>query len=394
MDHHLHLSTRLQHEPFGDRDDGAVTPPIFQTSTYRLATPEEGAALAGAVRPSRFYTRYGSPNSEHAARLVALTEAGEDTLVLGSGMAAITAVLMSHLQSGDHLVAQRAHYTGTLSMLATWLPRCGVEVSQVDQTQPQAFADACTERTKIVYTETPTNPTMALTDLAAVAEVARERGALSVCDNTFATGYCQRPLEHGIDVVVHSATKFLNGHHDVTAGALVASAHILDAVWEWTRVTGPLLHPVEAWLLARGLKTFGLRLQRQTETALRLAGWLEQDGRVARVHYPGLESHPQHELAKRQMAGGFGAMLSFELPGDATTARSAGVELLRRLELCTPAVSLGGTETLLVHPASQIYAHQSAAELAEAGIGAGLLRMSVGVEEPGDLLGDLDQALG
>ncbi len=393
MDATQDLHTRLQHTEFG-YDGGAVTPPIFQTSTYCLETPEQGAELASAVRPDRFYTRYGSPNAAHAARLVALTEAGQDALVVGSGMAAITAVLMSHLQAGDQIVAQSAHYTGTLSMLGTWLPRFGIEVSQVDQTDPEAFTSACTDRTKMIYTETPTNPTMALTDLSAVAEGARERGALSVCDNTFASGYCQRPLEHGIDVVVHSATKFLNGHHDVTAGAVVGATETVDRVWEWARVTGPLLHPFEAWLLARGLKTFALRLQRQTETALHLARWLDQDERVARAHYPGLDSHPQHELAKRQMAGAFGAMLAFELPGAPAEARAAGVEVLRRLELCTPAVSLGGTETLLTHPASQIYAHQSEEELAEAGIGAGLLRMSVGAEHPDDLLADLDRALG
>jgi cystathionine beta-lyase/cystathionine gamma-synthase len=296
---------------------------------------------------------------------------------------------MSNIQAGDHVVAQRTHYTATMSLLAETLPKFGVEVTQVDQRDTAAFAQAIRPDTKIVYTETPTNPTMDLTDLRATAELAHKVGALAITDNTFASSYNQRPLALGYDLVVHSATKYLNGHADVTAGAILGSQALIDRAWEYLRVHGPVLHPFEAWLLRRGLQTYGLRMAVHNQNALTVALFLEQHPAVERVYYPGLPSHPQHELAQQQMAGGFGGMLAFEMRG----GYAAAYQAIKRTEVCLLAVSLGGVETLITHPASMIHAHQSDEERATAGISPGLIRLSVGVENVEDIIEDLDQAL-
>ena len=377
------------------RPPGApVTRPIYQTSTFVAPHGEQGAAVAGAVHPERFYTRYGSPNTTAVEERVAALEGGEAALAVASGMAAVTSAVLAHVRAGDHVVAQSAHYTGTLSFLDDWLPRFGVEVTRVDQAEPDAVAAALRPATRVVYLETPTNPTMALTDLRAVAALAADHGATSVCDNTFATPYNQRPLELGVDVVVHSATKYLNGHSDVTAGVVVADAETVGAVWEYARVHGPVLHPMEAWLLERGLKTFDHRMRGHNANALVLARALEAHEDVAAVHYPGLASHPQHELARVQMPGGFGGMLSFEVTGtDADERYETAQKVVAGVERCVTAVSLGGTETLLTHPASLVFAHQPPQLLERAGVSPGLLRISVGLEGPEELVADLDRAL-
>lgn len=383
------LHTRLVHADEGLNATAAVSPPIYQTSTYRLDDLDEAADLAGAVAPSEFYTRYGSPNTKQAEALVADLEQGETALVLGSGMAAITSAVLSNVAAGDHVVAQRTHYTATLSLLDEILPRYGVEVTQVDQRDPTAFEQAVRADTRVVYTESPANPTLALTDLAATATIAHEVGALAITDNTFATPFNQRPLTLGCDLVVHSATKYLNGHADVTAGAVVGDAGLVARAWEHARLTGPVLHPFEAWLLVRGLRTFGLRMAAHNDHALQVARFLDGHPAVATVHHPGLPGHPQHELARRQMPGGFGGMVSFELEG----GRQAAHATVQSTRLCVPAVSLGGIETLITHPASLIFAHQSDEAIAEAGIATGLVRLSVGVEDPEDVIADLEQAL-
>ena len=383
------LQTRLTHGTRETQDTTAVTPPIFQTSTFVLRTPEEGADLAAEVAPAMYYTRYGSPNTKQVEKLLASLEESEAALALGSGMAAVATAIMSNIQAGDHVVAQRTHYTATMSLLAETLPKFGVEVTQVDQRDTTAFAQAIRPHTKIVYTETPTNPTMDLTDLRATAELAHKVGALAITDNTFASSYNQRPLALGYDLVVHSATKYLNGHADVTAGAILGSQALIDKAWEYLRVHGPVLHPFEAWLLRRGLQTYGLRMAVHNQNALVVALFLEQHPAVERVYYPGLPSHPQHELARQQMVGGFGGMLAFEMKG----GYAAAYQAIKRTEVCLLAVSLGGVETLITHPASMIHAHQSNAERATAGISPGLIRLSVGVENVEDIIEDLDQAL-
>ena len=234
------------------------------------------------------------------------------------------------------------------------------------------------------------NPTLDLTDLRATAEIAHTAGALAITDNTFASSYNQRPLELGYDLVVHSATKYLNGHADVTAGAIMGAQQLIDRAWEYSRVHGPVLHPFDAWLLRRGLQTYGLRMAAHNQNALAVAQFLEQHPAVDRVYYPGLPSHPQYELAKQQMIGGFGGMLSFEMKG----GYDAAYNVIRSTELCLLAVSLGGVETLITHPASMIHAHQSDEERRAAGISPGLIRLSVGVENVEDIIEDLERALG
>jgi cystathionine beta-lyase/cystathionine gamma-synthase len=384
------MQTRLIHSARPADDTTAVSPPIFQTSTFLLRTPEEGADLAAQVAPATYYTRYGSPNNRQVEAALADLEGGEAALAVGSGMAAITTAILANVRAGDHVIAQHTHYTATLTLLTATLPRYGVEVTQVDQRDPQAFAGALRPNTRIVYTESPTNPTMDLTDLRATAQIAHAAGALAITDNTFASAYNQRPLDLGYDLVAHSATKYLNGHADVTAGALIGSRALIEAAWEYARVHGPVLHPFEAWLLRRGLQTYELRMATHNRNALEVARFLEGHAAVAQVYYPGLESHPQHDLARRQMAGGFGGMLAFELKGGYDAAYRA----IRRTEVCLLAVSLGGVESLIIHPASMIHAHQTDAERASAGISPGLIRLSVGIENVEDIIADLEQALG
>jgi methionine-gamma-lyase len=383
------LQTRLTHGTQETNDTTAVSPPIFQTSTFILRTPEEGAELATQTEPTMYYTRYGSPNTKQVEEMLASLEESEAALAVGSGMAAITTALLANLRTGDHVVAQRTHYTATLSLLAHTLPRYGIEVTYVDQREPVAFAQAIRPNTRIVYTESPTNPTMDLTDLQATADIAHAAGALAITDNTFASSYNQHPLALGYDLVVHSATKYLNGHADVTAGVILGAKTLIDQAWEYLRVHGPVLHPFEAWLLRRGLQTYGLRMATHNQNALAVAQFLEQHPAVERVYYPGLPSHSQHELAQQQMGGGFGGMLSFEMKG----GYDAAYQVIKRTELCLLAVSLGGVETLITHPASLIHAHQTDEERRAAGISPGLIRLSVGIENVEDIIEDLDQAL-
>lgn len=383
------MQTRLIHGAQAANETTAVSPPIYQTSTYRVATPEEAAELANAVAPSTYYTRYGSPNARQVETLLADLEGSEAALVVGSGMAAIATALLGNLRAGDHVVAQKVHYTGAMTLLTDTLPSYGIEVTQIENRDATNFERALRPNTKIVYTESPTNPTMELTDLAAVAQIAHAAGALAITDNTFASAYNQHPIALGYDLVVHSATKYLNGHADVTAGALMGSREHIDRAWEYARIHGPVLHPFEAWLLRRGLLTYELRMRSHNANGLAVARFLEEHPAVERVYYPGLPSHPQHALAERQMPGGFGGMLSFELKGGFEPAYRA----IGRTRVCLLAVSLGGVESLISHPASMIHTHQTDAQRASAGIAPGLIRLSVGIENVEDILADLDQAI-
>lgn len=383
------METRLLHGTRRPGEAGPVAPPIYQTSTFQMRTPEEGAAMAAEVAPAMLYGRLGTPNTKSVEAMLADLEGAEAALALGSGMAAVTIALMANLRAGDHVVAQLTHYTATLSQLTATLPRYGIDVTQVDQTDTEAFARAVRPTTRVVYTESPTNPTLDLTDLRATAEIAHSAGALAVTDSTFASSYNQRPLDLGYDVVVHSATKYLNGHSDVTAGVILGARARIDAMWDYLRQYGPVLHPFDAWLLGRGLRTYPLRMERHNSNAMAVARFLEGHPAVARVHYPGLESHPQHDLACRQMAGGFGGMVTFEVKGGFERAYRA----VARTEVCVLAVSLGAVETLITHPASMVHAFQSDEERDAAGIAPGLIRLSVGIERAEDIIDDLDRAL-
>ena len=366
----------------------AVSPPIWQTTTFSADNAEEFAAIAVETKPGEFYTRYGNPTHEQVEATIASLEGAERALVTGSGMGAIFAAVMSHLNRGDHVVAQRNHYAGTTTLFSEILPRWGIECTVVDQTRIEEFSGAVRPNTKLIYVETPTNPLMQITDLRAIAELGKSAGILTICDNTFPSPINQKPLSLGIDSTVHSATKYLGGHHDVTAGAITGSTEFIERVWKFAIVSGAALSPFDGWLILRGIRTLGLRIERHNRNALALARFLEDHPSVARVFYPGLESHPQHELARRQMLG-FTGMLSVELNGGFEAAE----RLISRLQLAVRAASLGGFETLVVHPAAMWGLQLSPEKLASTGLSTSLVRISTGLEDEDDLIHDFAQAL-
>ncbi|MDT3680324.1 MAG: PLP-dependent aspartate aminotransferase family protein [Burkholderiaceae bacterium] len=377
----------------GDREAGVfdpeLAPAVHMSVTWSARDAGEFAEMATGVRPQRFYTRYGNPTHERAARLIARLEGGENALMTASGMGAVSSVLLGLLGAGDRVVAQTSHYMGSTHWFTELLPRFGVHVERVDQADTAALVAAIGRGAKLAMLETPSNPTMAITDLRAVAEAARASGTITVADNTFATPLNQQPLALGVDVVVHSATKYLGGHHDLIAGAIVARDEILERIWRGTIALGATLGAFDAWLLLRGLRTLALRVQRANDNAMRVARFLEAHPGVEAVHYPGLESHPQHALARSQMRG-FGGVLSVRVAGDyARTARF--VSQLRRF---TQAVSLGGVESLAVHAAAMVAGTLDDEQMRAAGIAPNLVRLACGIEAAEDLLADLEQALG
>ena len=365
----------------------AVTTPIFQTSVFELKENREGADFADSVEPSTFYTRWGNPNFAEVEAVIAALEGGERALVTSSGMGAIAVALEALLKPGDHVVAPAALYLGTEQLLRRWEARHGLAITWVHNTLDLAeWEAACTDKTRLIWVETPSNPTLAITDLAAVAALAKRKGALAVADNTFASPIHSRPLEHGFDLSVSSATKYLGGHSDLTAGVLVGSEELVVACWQVAKITGPTLDPLAAWLLHRGLKTLALRVRRASDNAQSLAQWLLWQPQVSRVDYPGLLDHPGYEIAARQMDKGFGAMLSFELAG----GLEAGRRFCEALELITRGVSLGGVESLIQHPASMSHLRTAKDVKTRLGITDGLLRLSVGIEDGTDLRADLE----
>eukprot|EP00744_Colponema_vietnamica_P012249 GILI01017202.1.p1 GENE.GILI01017202.1~~GILI01017202.1.p1 ORF type:complete len:413 (-),score=90.12 GILI01017202.1:19-1257(-) len=388
------MKTSLIHLAYHAHPTTGVSPPIFQTSTFRMACPEDGARFAKEIAPPEFYTRCGNPNNKQVEEMIAHLEGGEKCLVVGSGMAAVSCALMSNLKAGDHLIAQYTHYTGSLSLFRM-LENFGVEVTQVNQTNTEEFSAALKPNTRIVYIETPTNPTMELTDIEAVARIAHEHGnsigrkVLVIADNTFASSFNQRPLALGCDMVIHSATKYLNGHADVTAGAIIGPVKLIEEAWDYLRMLGPVLHPFEAWLLRRGLQTYALRMEQHNKNGMKVASFLDSHPFVERVYYPGLPSHPQHDLAVRQMSGGFGGMIAFNVKG----GFKAAYTFVRSTKVCVLAVSLGGMESLITHPASMVLVHQTDEEVEKTGISPSLIRMSIGTEAADDIIGDLSQAL-
>ena len=370
----------------------AIVPPIVYSATFAAANAQDFADMAGQPRHNRYYTRYGNPLHEQvAAQLVGLEGAAPDThdaLVTASGMGAISLVLLGLLKAGDHVIAQTNHYMGSAKHFSELLPRFGVRCTLVDQTELGAWERAFEPATRLVMTETPVNPTCALTDLAGVAALARGHGAFSVCDNTFASPINQQPLALGVDVVVHSATKYLGGHHDLTAGAVLARKDLIDELWKTQICLGATLSPMDAWLLLRGMRTLALRVRQHNASALALATWLEQQDKVERVFYPGLASHPQHALARSQMRG-FGGVMNIAIRG----GYDAASRFVHALKLPRQAVSLGGVESLVVHAAAMWRGTMNEAQMRVAGIAPNGVRLSVGIEGVEDLQADLAQAL-
>ncbi|HEX6386618.1 MAG TPA: aminotransferase class I/II-fold pyridoxal phosphate-dependent enzyme [Anaerolineae bacterium] len=384
------MITTLIHAADEHNPSPAVSSPIYQSATFRFDDPAEIAAAMAAQAHPQFYGRYATPNTKQVEATVAQLEGGEAALAVASGMAAISLCLLSLLKAGDHVVAQRTHYPTTTKLIGRKLPSLGIETTLVEQTDIDAFATAIRPNTRVIYVESPANPTLSLTDLAAVAELARTHDITTVADNTFATPYNQRPLALGIDLVVHSATKYLAGHSDVVAGVVASRADLIEKLWHNHVMLGGVLHPLEAWLLDRGLKTFSLRMAQHNGNAQAVAEFLSHHLAVREVYYPGLDSHRQRDLAQRQMPGGYGGMVCFDLAGGA----AAGYSLLKKVKLITLAVSLGGVHSLITHPASTVSAVQSDEEIAASGVQPGLVRLSVGLEDAADIIADLEQALG
>lgn len=382
------ISTTAIHAGKAHNRSRAVTTPVYQTSVFKLLENAEGAEFAAAVEPPQFYTRWGNPNFSEVEAVVAALERAERALVTSSGMSAIATVFEAFLKPGDHVVAPAALYLGTEQLLRRWEASRQLRVTWIrDSLDLGEWAAAVEDRTALMLVETPSNPTLAVTDLAGVAAIARVRGIRTVADNTFATPVFTRPLGWGIDLSVASATKYLGGHSDLTAGVIAGREADVVACWQVAKLTGPTLDPMAAWLLHRGLKTLHLRVRRAADNAQSLASWLLWQSLVERVDYPGLKDHPGHLVAARQMDGGFGAMLGFELRG----GLGAGRRFCEALEIITRGVSLGGVESLIQHPASMSHLRTAPEVKARLGITDGLLRFSVGIEDEGDLVADLER---
>lgn len=374
-----------------DTQYGSLTMPIYQTSTFFFENCEQGGRRFAGEESGYIYSRLGNPTTAVLENKIAALEGGEACAAAASGMGAISSCLWSIAGAGKHIIADETLYGCTFALLNHGMTEYGVEVTFTDLSKLENLKANLKENTVAVYLETPANPNLKITDIELIARTAHEynAGIKVVCDNTFASPALQNPLKLGADVVVHSATKYLNGHGDVIAGFVVGSAEFISRVkmFGLKDMTGSTLGPFEAWLILRGLKTLELRVARHVESAGKIAQYLFNNDKVERVYYPGLPSHPGHDIAVRQMRG-FGGMISFEVKG----GKEAGMKFCNSLKLCTIAVSLGDAETLIEHPASMTHSTYGPDELKAAGISAGLIRLSVGLENVDDIIADFEQA--
>jgi cystathionine beta-lyase/cystathionine gamma-synthase len=368
-----------------DKRNGPLSTPIFQTSTFEVTDNEEQLR---ATDTDHFYTRYGNPTNTVAEKTVAALEGVDAALTFASGMGAITTTIMALLRSGDHIVAQRDLYGGANKFLSQWLPKMGIETTFVDTTQYDQHERAIRKNTKLIYLESPTNPTLRIVDLQRVATLAKQHGILSMIDSTFGTPVNQHPAEYGIDVVMHSGTKYLAGHSDLICGVVAARQDLIDKIWAARTTLGNCMDPHASWMLVRGLKTLPVRVSRQNENAHRVAGFLSEHAKVRSVNYPFLKCHSQHDVARRQMKGG-GGMVSFEVEGTGDDARRVS----EAMHLFTLAPSLGSVESLVSIPVLTSHAMVPAEDRAKMGVTEQLIRLSVGIENVDDLTADLEHAL-
>jgi len=386
----LHLETRAIHAAAPELNGSRpVSVPIYQTSTFAFADPQACADALNDPDAGFAYSRYRNPTTQALEDTVADLEGGAAAIATSSGMGAINTVLLALLRSGDHVIAQRCLYGGTFSVFTSLADRYGIDVSYITGQDPAELAATVRPRSRLLFLETIANPTVGVSDQPALLAVARAAGLTGVVDNTFATPLLCQPIGYGADIVIHSATKYLAGHDDVTLGLVVtASAQAHRPLWKTAVDLGVAADPFAAWLTLRGLKTLALRMTRHCDTAAQLAGRLAAHPAVAAVHWPGLASHPDHEVASRLLSG-YGGMVAFELAG----GRAAGLRFISALKLAAVAPSLGGAETLVLHPASTSHRQLDAAGLRAAGIGEGSIRVSAGLEHPDDLWADFEQAL-
>jgi methionine-gamma-lyase len=367
---------------------GSLSVPVYNSAVFAFPDAEQGAAIHAGKQPGYYYGRSGNPTQSALEAALCQLEGGAAAMAFSSGMAAITSTLFTLLGAGDHIVAADSLYAATNTLLDEILSPLGIAVSYVDAADPNNYAAAVKPNTKVFYIESPANPTLKIVDIESVVKIARKNKITVVMDNTFATPFNQRPLQYGVDLVIHSASKYLGGHGDIIAGALIGPQTIIDRIRRHTgKILGGVIAPHTAWLVLRGIRTLALRMERHNANAMAVAKFLEQHPKVKKVHYPGLPSHPQHKLACRQMSG-FGGMLAFEVAGI-----DQGRRLVNNLKLCTLAVSLGNVESLIQHLASMTYASMPPEQRRAIGISDGLLRLSVGIERAEDIITDLEQAL-
>ena len=382
------FSTRAVHA--GEERDpstGAIIAPIYETSVFGFSSTKELIDVMSEKAEGYVYTRYGNPTVRTVERKMLELEGAEDAAVFSSGMAAIATTMLTIASSGDHVVSTRDLYGGTLAFFKNVLPKFGVDVSFVEATNFDEIQSALQGNTRVIFAETPTNPTLKIVDLHKVCKLGQERQITVVVDATFASPYNLQPLRFGVDIVAHSATKYLGGHNDVTAGVVCGSEDFIHNLREMRKHLGGTLDPHAAWLLLRGLKTLGLRMEKHNSNGTKIARYLEKHPKVKRVYYPGLPSHPQRSIARKQMRG-FGGVVSFELNGDFETT----MKFVDNLKLCFLAGSLGGTETLATQPVTCSHYHVSAEDRKKAGITDELIRLALGIEDPEDIIADLDQA--
>ena len=386
------FATRQIHAGKEKNSAGALSTPIYQTSTFAFDTVEQGGARFAGQESGYIYTRLANPSLLQVEEKLAALEGGEAALATASGMGAVSATLWSLVEAGDEIVADETLYGCTFTLLTHGLTKFGVKVTLVDMSDAENVNKALTPKTKVVYFETPCNPTLKLVDIQAVAEAAHTYNPAIqvVTDNTFCSPYLQRPLELGADIVVHSATKYINGHSDVIAGFIVGTREFIETCRSTglKDMTGAVMSPFDAFLIARGLKTLDIRMDRHCANARKVAEFFRSHPAVDKVYYPGFEDFPGHNIAKKQMKD-FGGMVSIELKAD----RAATAAALNKLELCTIAVSLGDAETLVEHPASMTHSTYTPEELKTAGISEGLVRISVGLEDPEDIIADFKSVL-
>lgn len=388
---HSGFSTRAIHFAYeAGAHQGALTPPLHLSSTFAFESVEQGAAIFAGAEPGYFYSRISNPTLDLLEKRCASLEGAEAGLALASGMGAITSVLWTLLAPGDELVTDKTLYGCTFAFMRHGLTKFGIKVTHIDMTDLAEVEAAISDKTRIVYFETPANPNMRLVDIEAVSRLAKARGAKVVVDNTYATPVLTRPIQLGADIVVHSATKYMGGHGDLVGGIAVGRAEDINQIRlvGMKDMTGAVMAPFNAMLVLRGLKTLKLRVQQHCANAMAVAQWLEAHPAVEAVYYPGLVSFAQHELAVRQMPG-FGGMIAFELKGGLQISQT----MMNRLKLIQRAVSLGDAETLIQHPASMTHSAYTPQERAAHGISEGLIRLSVGLEDVEDIIEDLAQAL-
>ena len=385
------FSTRAIHGGHAENAAGALATPIYQSSTFVFDSAEQGGRRFALEEGGYIYTRLGNPNCSEFEEKIALLEGAEAAMSMASGMGAITSAFWTALKAGDHIIAADTLYGCTFAYLNHGISRYGVEVTFVNTKDPENVRKAMKPNTKVVYLESPANPTMDIADIEAISKIAHENeGCLVFVDNTYCTPYIQRPIELGADVVLHSATKYLNGHGDVIAGIVAGKKEFIDQVrlFGVKDMTGSVLSPFDAYLISRGMKTLEIRMEKHCANAMKVAAFLESHPAVDKIYYPGLKSFPQYELAKKQMSLP-GAMIAFEIKGGV----EEGKKLMNNLKLCTLAVSLGDAETLIQHPASMTHSPYSPEERAECGISDGLVRLSVGLEAVEDIIADLKAVL-